>query len=326
MEYLNTGSSSIFNSDGMSKVILKILLFLAPMLAGYVLLEMRLSKVPNIYNKKRTDLEAQLADIEVLELGASHAFFDLNPRYLSRRALDLASTFQTEYYDAQLAKMYVNRMPKLKLVLLSADFISFFTQLHDTKEEWRDYYYYQFWGIKYPGLPLLDARKFSKLALYTPGRVLDSLHGCKLSMDLTYTQQANGWAPYKTLTNYAVTDSTGKIEVNRAMKNFSRENVATIAAYMDDLIKYLTARHLQVALISYPVSNTYYDNCPVHVVRLEDSVVANLCATYGCKYFNYTRDSRFTLPDFADNDHIYPAAAARFSKIVDSDIVQKAFQ
>ena len=67
---------------------MKILLFLAPMLAGYVLLEMRLSKVPNIYNKKRTDLEAQLADIEVLELGASHSFFDLNPRYLSRRAFD----------------------------------------------------------------------------------------------------------------------------------------------------------------------------------------------------------------------------------------------
>jgi len=305
----------------MKKALIKILLFLLPMVVCYTLLETRLSGIQNIYNKKRTDLERRLPDIEVLILGASHAFFDLNPDFFSYKAFNLASTYQSEFYDAQLEAMYAGRAPKLKLVIISADFSSFFLQLHDTKEEWRDYYYYQFWNIKYPGLPLLEARKFSKLALYGPERLMDSAISSGININLTYTLHANGWAPYRLSGAYPVNDSTGKYQVDLAYRNFTTEKMATVSGYIEKMIRDLRRRNIQVALISFPVHHSYSDNCPKNVVAMEDSTIREFCTNYGCKYYNYSHDQRFTLADYADNDHIRESAAMRFSKIVDSEVL-----
>ena len=292
------------------------------MIVCYELLEMRLLKIQNIYNKKRTDLERQLPDIEVLILGASHAFCDLDPAYFSYRAFNLASVHQSEYYDSELEAIYAGKMPRLKLAIISADFSSFFIELHETKEEWRDYYYYQFWNIRYPGLPLLDARKFSKLALYGPGRLVDSVISSGFNIDLTYTLQPNGWAAYRLPTEYPVNDSTGKHQMNIAYKNFTREKMATVSGYMENMIKDLRSRNIEVAIISFPVFHTYSDNCPGQIIAMEDSTIKEFCNHYNCKYYNYSHDQRFTLADYADNDHIRKSAVPRFSKIVDTEILQ----
>lgn len=298
------------------------MLFLLPLVVGFVALEVRLAHVPNIYTKKKKDLDARADSVQVLILGASHAFFDVNPDYLSRPAFNLASTYQSAFYDVRLTEMYLNKLTRLKLVILSADFTTFFLQLHQTKEEWRDYYYYQFWHIRYPGLPLLDARKWSKVALYTPEKVLKDI-GSGFQLDLTYTQQSNGWAPYRTEQPYVVNDSSGRQLIARSMPNYSDKNFRDIAGYYDELLHRLHERNIQVAFVTFPADKSYYNNLPQNIVAREDSLVQTFCQTYGCSYYNYLRDARFTTSDFADNDHIFPEAATRFSKILDSDVVRQ---
>jgi hypothetical protein len=152
----------------MKNFILKLLLFLSPFIVVIPIWEHGLNKVSNSYSKKRQQLESVLPTAEVLVLGTSHALYGINPEYFSLKGYNAANVSQSLFYDKAITLKYLDKLTSLKFVLIDISYFSLWYQVNDGTEYWRDYFYYQFWDIKYPELKWYNVNLYSKIMLYTP--------------------------------------------------------------------------------------------------------------------------------------------------------------
>ena len=170
MVNMRTGNLFICNSEIMRREIIRLslkLLFIGGVIfATIIYCEIRLRDIPNSYTIKKYYLEKDLNDIQVLILGSSHTYFGINPEFFNLKGYNLANASQTLYYDKELLGRYIDRMPNLKIVIISYSYFALWTELYENVENWRDYCYYHFWGIKPNNSKLFDIKQVSYIALY----------------------------------------------------------------------------------------------------------------------------------------------------------------
>ena len=75
-------------------------------------------------------------------------------------------------------------------------------------------------------------------------------------------------------------------------------------------------------IISSPVFSTYAKYVDKQKLERGMTVIRNICAKYDCDYHNYTRDTRFDIRDYADNDHFNFVGANKYSRIINEEIVE----
>jgi hypothetical protein len=310
----------------MTKFFRKILILLIPVLLILALFEYKLGKIPNLYNTKRRSLENQLDSINVLVLGNSQPLLGVNPEYFSLKGFNLSNMSQSIFYDKELCLKYIDRMKNLKCVIINISYISLWYQLHDDLEEWRDYFYRQFWDIRYPGLKWYDSKSYSLLMLYTPQEAVKyATH--LFREDFSENLNRNGWLGYDTLQyNTFISDSAGKARVKFHDGLLWPSRYAEIYSSLETLVDECRKHKAEVVFITTPVLPTYYNHTNPEIEMKNASAIKELCNKYGCTYFDYYRDNRFTVKDFYDNDHLNFVGAAKFSRIIDADIVSKLKQ
>ena len=310
----------------MRRFTIKLLLFLLPVIALVVYTEIRLSTLHNSYNKKRQLLEQQANEIEVLVLGSSQALYGIDPSYFCCKGYNVANVHQTIYYDKRILLNYLPKLTKLKAVIISVSYPSFMGQLRNSKEAWRDYFYYRFWGIRYKNLSRFNSKRFSFIELYGMNETLKYLEkGFKI--DLSADIQTCGYARNDSIHHLQkISDSLGKLRVAYHNSTYNAKEVNYIINDLDDMIAALKQRGISTILISPPVYHTYSDKCNKEYVTLVEDVTKKMSAKYGCKVYNYFTDARFTIDDFADNDHLSYVGAAKFSKIIDSEVIRPIYK
>jgi len=311
----------------MKKFIINFFTFLLPLVLILLFIEYNLSLVPNSYNVKRNFFEEKINKIDVLVVGSSISLYGINPAYFSHTGFNLANVSQTEFYDKRLTLKYIDKIPNLKLVIIPIGYSGLYSQLHDSKEDWRDYFYYHFWNIRYKDLPLFDARRYSYIALY--------------SLDVTKKYIRSHFKPLEKMGDicneygYAPNDSAGKNTrisdisgraralshtqgyINQVKKNEMQFIIDDLDGFLADL----RGRHIKVVFITPPVYHTYSEYCNKQILAINDSVIHSLSEKYNAPYYNYFSDPRFTIDDFADNDHLCTNGATRFSNIINNDII-----
>ncbi|HEX8531192.1 MAG TPA: hypothetical protein VF646_14270, partial [Cytophagales bacterium] len=237
---------------------------------------------------------------------------------------NLANVSQTIYYDKALTLKYIDRLPRLKLVLIPVSYFSFNYQLYDTKERWRDYYYRTFWDIRYPELPRFDLRDVSRIALYSPAEVVSLLKN-GFRTDFTENLSPKGYlAVAPVAANEKISEAAGRARVKVHDATRHPRRFAGIAADLESLVAALTGRGIAVAFLTTPVLPTYARYCNPQVLRRNRAVINRLCRTYGCRYYDYFTDPRFSPAEFADNDHLNTTGATRLSRMIDEDIIKGA--
>ncbi len=306
---------------GSKKFIIKGLIFIIPVFIILGLIEYKLYQIPNGYNKKRALLESQLDSLEVLVLGSSQALHGINPAYFSLKGFNVANNSQSLYYDTQIALKYIDRMKRLKCVVVNISYFSLWNQLEDLPEDWRDSFYYYFWDIKYPGLKILNAKNYSLIMLYGTQNALQYTAE-RFHVDLTEHMSPNGWIKTDTLPNNPqISDESGRKRVEfhdkiRHQKRFT-ENIALLENFISECKK----RKVDVTFVMTPVYETYYRYANPEVIRKNKLALNKLCKKYGCRYFNYFIDPRFTIKDFNDNDHLNFMGARKFSTLLNNDFI-----
>jgi len=305
--------------------VFKLLLFCSPLVLGWIVVEWKLAGIPNSYNQKRVYLERSLDSIQVLVLGNSEALYAINPSFFSYKGFNLANISQSLYYDKRLALKYIDQMPQLKLVVIPVSYTSFFHQLSDTKENWRDYYYYRFWGIKYDELPIVDSKCFSYVSLYTMPEVLKMMKkGFKVNLaaNLYY----NGFMKNDTLNSSKnISDNSGKARVELHDSSMVNERIPEIVNDLSGFLAELQKRKIQFVLITTPVYTTYSKYCNPLVLENNRKIIDSLCRKFDCTYHSFFADNRFTAKDFADNDHMNFLGAERFSGILNDEVIVPLF-
>jgi hypothetical protein len=299
----------------------RFLLFIIPLAFLLVFLEFSIRKIPSSYVIKKQYFEKTVDSIEALVLGNSHMLHGVNPDYFSVKGFNLASGFQNYFYDKALTLPYLNRLKKLKIVFISADYISFYYRIKDVAD-WIDYGYYRAWNVKDSGLSIWDSRNYSTFMLYTPSKSLDYvLKGDKKA--LAKNLKPNGFNPEDSAANEVnVTETSGKTRANYHTKiiKFSRQEESL--NHLESLITELQKRNIRVVLLAPPVYTTYSKHCDTAIINRTNTIISSVVSKYKCQYRDYSTDQRFVQTDFHDNDHLNYSGAAKFTRMLDDDFVK----
>jgi hypothetical protein len=309
----------------MKRLFFRLLMILLPFLVVFLVIEFKASRLPNSYAQKKKGLEDQAREVNVLVLGSSHAFDDINPDYFSCKGYNLANVSQSFYYDSRLCMEYIDRLPRLKSVIITVSYFSLFYEMNDLPEGWREYFYYRYFGIRHPLLDGTDPRIFSYTALYTRDFISSMLASKVDSKNEFGDIQPNGWKKVNAPTeSFAVSDSTGRKLALFHHSLIRMQNLDPNLRYLREMLSELRKRNIRVCFVMTPAWPTYSDYLQPFIQRANRSVIHELSGEYGAVFLDYLNDVRFRKSDFADNDHLNANGAEKFSRILDRDFVSNS--
>jgi hypothetical protein len=305
------------------KFLLKTTIFLLPLAAVFAYFEINLRGMETTYSIKKRDFEAQLDSVEVLILGSSHALYGIDPAQFSLKTYNLSNSSQTLYYDVRLTEKYLDRMPLLKKVIIPVSYFSLWYQLEDTKDSWRRYFYEKTWGIEHEEIQQFDSENFSYVMLYSPKIALHYWQRGFQDTNVTGALKPNGWIPAKPHEQNQLTDLLAKIRVHSHDIVHFENRLDVNLGDLERLVKLLKKRKIEPIFITLPVSELYAKYANQDVVLKNDSLLKKMANRYNLQYFTYFSDSRFSLSDFNDNDHLNPNGAQKFSRILNEEALLK---
>jgi hypothetical protein len=307
----------------------RLALFLLPVLGGWAMLESWTARIPSSYSLKRERLHALSTEIETLILGASDAYHGVAPQELSGSAYNLANVSQSLYYDDQLFTQVVPQLPRLKRVIIPIQYISLFFELYDFFEDWRTYFYWQEWQIPPQRFgDLLDLRMWSRAQL-RPAAYYKSVLGAEFQSVLRAGNQGpsdpdlavmdrRGWWQTPVFDN-----RPQKLDAYAAAPILARHNQLMQMAYEQPNLGYLkhilsVARehNIECVFVTLPVWKTYRDGMQQDRWRRTQADIQSLATTYHVRYFCFLDLEEFGPDDFTDVDHMSPAGAIRFTRVL----------
>lgn len=299
--------------------------FSIPVLIAFVAVEAGLRRVENTYTHKRRLLEQRMDATRVLVLGSSHANFGIAAGQFSVPAFNLAGVSQSLVVDEQLLRKYMDKMPNLRVVLISISYFSLFYKMSRMQEHWRNYFYFHFFGITGDSAlsQWLDVRMLSVYQLY--GQDLSKKFvAAGFQGNLSTGMDEYGWR------------GQGAFLPIVFRKEESKKRLAVQHGYMHDdllsdnqqalqrMINRARDRHVHVALVTLPISPLYQAVVDPGRVQKMRSVVRQYVNNQDVTSHDYFDDPRFVERDFADSDHLYVDGAVKFSKILDAEAVRPA--
>ncbi len=309
----------------MKKLLFKILIFISPVLIGIIIMELGLSSIDNGYSFKKRNFEKNIRSIQVLNLGTSHADYGIDPDYFSLKGFNFANVGQPLYYDNKILQKYIDKMDSLKLVILPISNFAFGYDMSENQEYWRMYFYKRYYDIDNEGGRGFNLRTISYFALYGQKESLKCLlKGFKVNFAEGY--KTNGCLVEKNdTTSYnlkAISEAKGKERAVFVDAGIKTRNYSKNIEYLKSMIEMLRKRNIKVVIITTPVYKTYYDNINRKNYQDMQDNIRSITQEYGIKYYNYINDSRFSIMDFRDNDHLNPSGAAKFSKILNDEFIK----
>lgn len=308
----------------MKKFFLRIIILLLPLITLYSFLEVKLISVPNMYNKKKEFIESQLDQIEILTTGSSHGDA-INPDYIQEKTFTLNQAAQDLYYDTRLVIHYLDRMPKLKLVIIPISYFSLEYQMDRTKTWTLAPYYYHTWRI----LPqhwdsLLNERYFSLTAAYGWEKALSYLQNGFQDNEWKIMKSSGWWFQgNEELVDTPHESEFGQYSIHmQHIEIMKAERIPENTSLLEALIRTCQAHGVQVAFVTTPVHHSYSDFMDLQRWQVTQMVLQSLVDRYHILYKDYLNDPRFVEADFYSRDHVNTKGSIKFSHIIDSEIIQ----
>ena len=296
----------------LNKILLKIFYFFIPIifLLGFLEFQLRTHHFTSSYAAKKYYAEQQLDSVETLVLGSSESFNGIDPTYFYSRTFNLANVSQTLFYDKAITLKHVAKMPKLKNVIINISYFSFFYQLHDIKEKWRDDYYKLYFNINFSDDKNFTINQYAYLAVY------QLKHSIGLAFNNFKDSNAvnilpNGYQPR--MNQELINDSTGLARVNIHHNQIFKHRRKEIEKDVEDFVEKLKRKSINIIFITTPVYTTYSKFCNPKIIEQNLNFINQLTSKYQCKYYNYFTDSSFVKEDFFDNDHLNNNGAKKLS-------------
>ena len=270
--------------------------------------------LPNEYTHKKELLEERLDELEVLILGSSHTYLGINPALLQSRAFNLAATAQTLYFDKFLLEKYIDRLPRLKKLVLPVSYPSLGSESYKNPGDYnRSYHYAYFYGSN-AFVDMLAPRRFSLVSLFTVKKSVDRSWDYFVRGDSLIEFDGNGWynsdkEPARDLAKNG--RDSGKLHDAVYDESLIPDNLR----YISEMIRLCKRRGVEVYLLSMPMWKTYIEQVkPERYTRMV-TAMDSLSRVEQIPYFNFTEDERFIAEDFFDSNHLNQQGADKFTHI-----------
>jgi len=289
----------------MRKFIVRVLLFVLPVIVLIITGELLLRRLPNDYRNKRNYLDKYASDISILILGSSHALNGINPDYFSEKAFNAAYISQTIDLDAEIIKKYDMQWQKLKYIVLSLSYFTLEEQIEKSIEAWRIKNYVLYW----------KTRKSCKITDHS------EILGNKLRYNLYRIGKyyffgenpvicdENGWKKKYENKSTATGKERAKLHTIDDPISF-KENTATV----ESIIQYATSKNLKIILLTFPASQSYIENLDFFQINKVIDFATAMTEKYANTFhYNFLTDSTFLAGDFFDADHLNEKGSAKLS-------------
>lgn len=306
----------------MKQFCIKIIIFLLPVMAIAVFMEISLRNIPNDYRYKREYLVLHSHQIETLILGSSHTFYGLNPDYFSSNTFNASHISQSIDLDYEILKKYQNSFQNLKTVILPISYFTFFENLSNTDEAWRIKNYTIYYRLNSPN-SLTD---YSEVLSNHPKINTDRLISYYVKNNPAITCSELGWGTEYHAKNAQNLAETGKnAAVRHTIDNFNSkenqkiftENISTLEA----VLEWCSKRNIKIYLVTPPAYQTYRENLNIEQLKATIDTVTEICSKHNhCMYDNLLSDDSFLAQDFYDSDHLSEIGAEKLSKFVNQRI------
>jgi hypothetical protein len=205
--------------------------------------------------------------------------------------------------------------------------VSYFTlyfRLYDHPESWRQYQFYQGWGIP-PQRPMdrVDMRMWSRLALYTPRIALEQLRG-RFRGTLAPEVDDLGWYRVPENERYDLSPAGAREPLERHHGYMHPAYLEGNEAALEHLVSTLRQRGVEVVLLTMPVWPTYQAGMQDSYRSRTRSVIDRLVRQYGARALSFLQEPSLTAEDFLDCDHLNARGAVRFSALLNEALREPA--
>ncbi len=310
----------------MRKFIIEIVFFfLLPLSLIAVVAEYSIRKIPNDYAYKSSWLNNNSNDIDVLYLGPSTVFYDIDPALSKWRGFNAAHVSQPIKYDHFIFNKYLDQMQSLKYVVMGIDYWSPHGTMEGTAEWWRVKYY----TIHYDS-PYHEGKNKYKYELYfhDPLRFGYAIKGGLRLVGLNnishLTVNELGFGTNYTSINKSQDWDNGVSEGerhNELMKNtpsttdIYNQNVE----YIKDISQKSKERGIKVILLGSPHYESYNNTINRRFIDERDNLCEMIANTFDNVHFiNYSELNLFSPDEYFDAMHLNEKGAKRFTSIIDS--------
>lgn len=300
---------------------LQALVFLIVVVATMMTMEWLVRRrATNSYTKKRDMLVARAGDVRVIVTGPSSGYYGVDTSQFRVDAINLADVSQTLYYDDQILRAHLPRLKRLELVVFALGLPSYEFGLDGTAESYRRFWYSNFWGFPLEhDADRFDVRRFSLLALAPPSMRLGLLLGRD---DSGASVDANGWyRPPATITGVSEDQAVKLVGYQAEMMSPPKgaDNDRTLRS----TLRTLRDRNVAAVLVWLPVHRFYLQHFDARARERAHAGFTRIANDLGAEFRDYSRDPRFEEGDFFDANHLNERGAAKFSRILDEDVVAR---
>ncbi len=291
----------------MRKFLINICFFFIPVL---LLLEIRARNFDGQYAQKARGLETLADSIELLIVGNSHPNDNISPQEFDLFAYNAAFGSQSLYFDKRITLNYLEQLPKLRFVLISIEFSSFY-RLHRSS---RDKFYHYYYGVDFEGQSFLKEDISYFFFGYMP----------KYAIQHMFEPEEELFRGWKGQTSQDTINLTpGAVEARASyFNNLASENVEMRPAIIKDLegfVEELLKKEIQPVFITNPIHEDLKSLLNPEVLRKDENDLIYISEKYQIPYRSYL-NTPFQDDEFYNSDHLNERGAKRFSKMLNDYI------
>lgn len=301
----------------MQKTFVKyLLLFFMPVVLINLALEYHVRSQAGNFKANAAYLSKSGQDIEVLVLGSSQAKDAVNPEWISKPTLNLASGNQHHDTDFELLKGVIDRLPQLKTVVFEVSY-SHFELPHNGPQFWKNSAYLHFYNVNaYRRSTWFKDRLLflSNPYFFSKKEYADSTDNSARPRFNDYGFDLNNYGGQFMKTNF---DSI-------AIDNMKLFKINTIpdpvllyhnAKLFEEMVAFARKRGLNVIITHIPMYKTYHHRKHPDILHRRDSLVRRLVASDPkIKLFDVEQDTlNYFQRDYWNQSHLNPRGARKFS-------------
>jgi hypothetical protein len=273
--------------------------------------EYLLRNIDNDYLHKKTYLDKHADEISLLILGSSHAYYGIDPAYLSVKSYNAANIAQSLDYDAAILHQYANRLKNLQYLVVPVDYLSLYNTLAFNAEKWRLKNYAIYFNIKKTNDLNENFEVFANKLEVNQNRLLDYY----LKNKSVITCSDLGWGILPAIQQDLMV--TGE----KAAKRHTAKNnrfVAYNVKVLKSILNFAEKNHIKVLIYSSPAYDSYVKQLNELQVQNTNEQLKKLTTRYKAVYYaNFLTDSSFTAQDYYDADHLNRVGAKKLSLKID---------
>jgi len=302
----------------MKKFLNIFLLFCLPILIVGGAMEFLLRYIPNEYQVKANYLKTHHESIKTLLVGSSYVLYGINPDELTDKAINFGNVSQTIDIDYNIVNQYLNHLEALETVVLRLSYTTLFEQLKAGNESWRIKNYVIYTDVNLESKLKHHSEVLSVKLKYNLQRIYDYYI---LNQSPEFVNTA-GWGSNK---GQDSAENKEELSIPIAKKHtikddeFYNENFRIL----EGLIETCKEKDVKVILVTMPVYDGYLKRLDRE--QLDKTISAGMYMEYknnNCTYLNFLEDKCFGKQDFIDVDHLNDEGAKKFSKLLDSILLQ----